>query len=286
MMARILRRIGITVSGLASEVAGGARLAADPTSFLTFARDVFAYRLMRVAGVEGRSARRSVSFRAGAEISYRLDRGDIRGIAETWVDHAYELPGDVRFRNVLDLGANIGSTAVWFAQHYGCDRLVALEPVPGNATVLRDNLERNGIDAEVVEAAVGLEEGVAFFQTEGTSTLGRLADSGMEVRVVTPQSLVDRFPADEPVDLVKMDIEGAERDILAGDLTWLDRVGCMVVEFHHGAAAAEPFIDNVVACGFTHTDLSKPSYYAGVDDRLAFFRRADRSLPSGGADDA
>lgn len=242
---------------------------------------MIAYRLMRVAGAEGRNTPRSVSFRTGAEITYRLDRGDIRGIAETWVDHAYELPGDFRFRNVLDLGANIGSTAVWFAERYGCDRLVALEPVPGNAAVLRENLTRNGIDAEVVEAAIGLEEGLAYFQTEGTSTLGRLADRGMEVRVVTPQSLVDRFPDDEPIDLVKMDIEGAERDILGGDLSWLGRVQRMVVEFHHGAAAAQPYIDNVAACGFTHTDLSKPSYYAGVDDRLAFFQRSDRTLSSG-----
>src|SRR4051812_47288191 len=100
---RALRRGRTTVGGIVRELAGSARLAADLPSFLTFARDVFGYRAMRVVDPGERRVLRTVRFKGGAELTYRLNWGDIRAIAETWFERAYELPVDVRATNILDI---------------------------------------------------------------------------------------------------------------------------------------------------------------------------------------
>jgi hypothetical protein len=46
--------------------------------------------------------------------------------------------------------------------------------------------------------------------------------------------LLDRYANDESIDYVKMDIEGAEREVLRSNTEWAERVRCIKVEVHHG----------------------------------------------------
>jgi FkbM family methyltransferase len=152
------------------------------------------------------------------------------------------------------------------------DELRELCAAPGNARMARHNLEINGIDAEVVEAALGPEEGTARFEVAGDSTLGRLGDSGIEVPIVTPQSLVDRFPPGEPIDLVKMDVEGAERDVLKADLARLDRLQALAIEFHDGPEATAEMISRITEVGFDQI-VWDVSDYMGSDEIVALLVR-------------
>jgi FkbM family methyltransferase len=214
-------------------------------------------------------------------LTYRLNRGDIRAIAEVWMARAYELPFDIRPVNIIDLGANIGAAAVWFATRYGGSKLVAVEPVPENARLARINLARLGIDAEVIEAAVGPRPGVARFAVTENSTWGHLSDNGLEVTLVTPQALIDRFPPDERIDLLKMDIEGGEQALFESDLAWLRRVDCLAVELHTDQVDWRAIAARLEQEGFARYPISEGNLYRGPTDLMAAFRRTS----SAGAED-
>lgn len=270
-------RLALTAEGLRIELTGSWRLAADRRSFAQLALDGLGYRAQRVLRFGERPRHRRVRFKDGTELTYRLNRGDVRAIAEIWMSEAYRLPFDIRPRNVIDAGANIGIATVWLVRRYGATRVVAVEPAPANAELARINLQRNlerqEITAEVVEAAIGPCAGTARFTLDSNSTLGRIGDEGIEVDLVTPEALVNRFPADERIDLFKIDIEGAEQELFEADLTWLQRVDCLVVELHADRVDSRAVISLLRAEGFSHVPIAEDNKYRGLTDVMAAFRR-------------
>jgi FkbM family methyltransferase len=145
-------------------------------------------------------------------------------------------PGDV----VVDVGANIGAFAVYAAQRTRA-RLLAVEPHPENAAVLRRNLRANGAeDAVVAECAVADAPGTLplFLGRSGTThqlfATGKdtAAGDSIDVRVATlPQLLAEHGIA--AVDFLKLDCEGAEGLILPSLPDALLRsIRAIAMEFH------------------------------------------------------
>lgn len=150
----------------------------------------------------------------------------------------YRLPRSITdgVEYVVDLGANIGLTALWYARAMPAARLACVEPGRDNAALLRRNVGWLGERVTVVEAAVGPSRGTAEF-LEAETWGGRLAPVGAGRRGY-PVELLDvpaileraRFPR---IDLLKLDIEGAERELLgSGDRSWLRGVRALIIELH------------------------------------------------------
>ncbi len=122
--------------------------------------------------------------------------------------------------SVLDIGANIGFHTLLFARAVGpSGRVWAFEPDPGNFDTLRENLELNPYrNVTAVQAGVGTETGSAFlyrspFHFDHRTYRTRESERGVPVEVVS----VDEFlPPGQRIDLVKMDIQGAEGMALRG----------------------------------------------------------------------
>lgn len=139
-------------------------------------------------------------------------------------------PGTV----ALDIGASLGLYTVQLAQGARTvgAKVIAIEPIPANAAIIRTNIELNGLgaSARVVEVALGIEAGSVAMVVErgglGNATVstgvphGEMdrhsshGNLGPEVTIaVTP---LDALPLEEAVSVVKIDAEGYEMDILAG----------------------------------------------------------------------
>lgn len=140
---------------------------------------------------------------------------------------------------VVDVGANIGYNAVYAAQRVGpAGRVVAVEPAADNLSVLRDNILSNRIGQIVVQpVAAGRAHEVRdlFLRGEVSAVNSLFPESvyaevtGVEqVRVAPLDDLVEVDP-----DLVKIDVEGAELDVLAGMTRLLRRSSInLIVEWH------------------------------------------------------
>jgi FkbM family methyltransferase len=171
----------------------------------------------------------------GVKLTYRVNRGDIQAVREVWIEEVYRPPVDIPIDTVVDLGTNIGLTSVWYATQFQASRLLCVEPLAQNAALARRNLAQNGIQADFVEAAVGPEDGtVRFEEDQDYSTRGHVSASGTkEVPMLSMQTLLDRF-GEQRIDILKMDIEGAEDPVLRGNLDWIDRVQAVIIEFDRG----------------------------------------------------
>jgi FkbM family methyltransferase len=124
---------------------------------------------------------------------------------------------------VADVGANIGCHTLQLAQWVGpAGRVWAFEPDPGNFTMLRANVERN--DARNVElrpCAVGAASRQSALWISpshgGDHRIYASRDNrGWRQVAVDVVALDDLFGPDRPLDLIKMDIQGAEGLALAG----------------------------------------------------------------------
>jgi FkbM family methyltransferase len=121
---------------------------------------------------------------------------------------------------VVDCGAHIGLFSVLAARRVGPrGNVVALEPYEPNLDALRANLEDNGVAdrVEVVDAAASDRSGAARLYLDrrwstDSSLSPRPGMSPTEMRCVT----LDEVLAGRPVDVAKIDVEGAETLVLRG----------------------------------------------------------------------
>jgi FkbM family methyltransferase len=206
-------------------------IAETPETRRSFARAIIALRALRR---EGR--RYEVCFdhldrhiRIGVS-----DESELETIRDVFVEEDYRL-GDVGdVRTVVDLGSHIGASVVWFHAVYPDARIIAVEPHP--ATFGR--LLRNVRDLDRIEA-----HNVAVTDAEGTVPLFGERESwstsvyerpGMhrigEVRSQTLDGLLGALGV-ESVDILKLDIEGAELPVLSS-FAGLPSVGTVIGEFH------------------------------------------------------
>ncbi|MDP2710954.1 MAG: FkbM family methyltransferase [Solirubrobacteraceae bacterium] len=175
-------------------------------------------------------------------------------------------------KTIVDLGANIGLTSVYLASHYGSECLVAVEPVPANAALARQNLALNGIAGEVIEGVVGPPEGTAYFHDAVHSNVGHLAHHGRAVKSFGIRSVFAHLGVDA-VDLLKVDIEGAEDALLDGDRSWLDQVRALIIEIHTHTVDDLQIVRILESEGFHHIPSS--SVYA--HSATAFVRHDDHA---------
>jgi FkbM family methyltransferase len=133
---------------------------------------------------------------------------------------------------IVDCGANIGYTTLWYKRQFPDARIVAFEPDPVFAGLLRRNLARNGAsDVEVVEAAAWVRDGRApwlSLQVDGS----RLTASSDEARGCTVATVDLRRYLDREITLLKIDVEGAEFELLPHLADSLGRVRQVLVECH------------------------------------------------------
>jgi FkbM family methyltransferase len=137
-------------------------------------------------------------------------------VREVWVEDVYRIDTlDLTGGVVVDVGAHQGAFTLR-ALARGADRVVAIEPDPGNVTWLRENLQANNVEDRVliVQAAVGPAAGRgAASVMPGTDMVTIAADPAGDVEVVDLGDVIfeaSTLSAAGDVRLLKVDIEGGE----------------------------------------------------------------------------
>jgi len=121
----------------------------------------------------------------------------------------------------VDIGANVGNHVIYVSKFLAPSRIVMFEPVKEAIDILELNLALNGIDTRPEAPALLHKCGLGarrFLATPvirpnnlGASRLTE-AETGAGIRV----EVGDEMLRDEPVDFLKIDVEGMEMDVLAG----------------------------------------------------------------------
>jgi FkbM family methyltransferase len=138
-------------------------------------------------------------------------------------------------KTIIDGGANIGCAAVYFSLRFPEAKIVAIEPEKNNFELLKENITSykniQSIQAGIWHKNEKLsltnpEGGAAEFMFDSNLKVDNSID-GMTIPEIMKSQNWDE------VDILKLDIEGAEKEVFASDdLSWLKKVKLLIIELH------------------------------------------------------
>jgi len=194
------------------------------------------------------------------ELLLRTYDGDIDIFFEIFFNKIYDLPqvDPASIKTIVDLGSNIGLSVLYFLHQYPRASVVCVEPEPSNFAMLSKNLlpEINNRKVIALEAAVMSEDGHVAFESAATKYNSKIGEGNeaKNIQAVCINTLVDRFGI-EHIDLLKIDVEGAEKYIFSSNIDWLAKVDNIIIELH-GAEAHTLCMKTLKLHGFTVTPLN------------------------------
>lgn len=177
-------------------------------------------------------------FASDMPFCYRPGTTDLLVLEQVFLDGEYRVepiaPESIEY--IVDLGSNIGVTAMFWAQRYPKARMVLVEPDPDNFKLLQRNTAAFKDRCVLLNVAVSDSSGeTSFFRSDreyGHSILkGDDSVSEIQVRTLTVSDVL-RESAFPRVDLLKMDIEGGESIVMPTIQTWPCAPRYLIAELH------------------------------------------------------
>lgn len=171
------------------------------------------------------------------EITLRGATTDVSCLEKVFIHEEYNSPFDYSPQVIVDAGANIGMATLYFAKRYPEARILAIEPESKNFEMLQRNcaglsnvLLMQGALWPVQRRLTISDNGSgehAYSVIEQSAT-----ESTNEVYAITMEDILRKLAVSR-IDLLKLDIEGSERELFSTDAkAWLDRVEYIIVELH------------------------------------------------------
>ncbi|SEI45643.1 methyltransferase, FkbM family [Dyadobacter sp. SG02] len=163
---------------------------------------------------------------------------------EIFADEFYYFESKETQPVIFDCGANIGMSVLYFKKLFPNARVLAFEAEPAIASLLRQNLEGNGVkDVEIIDKAVWVNEEGIWFGSESADSSSIYSTA--RKRKIDSIRLKDFLAKETRIDFLKMDIEGAEIDVLHDCRSSLAHVENLFVEFHSYIGNAQALADVV-----------------------------------------
>jgi FkbM family methyltransferase len=152
---------------------------------------------------------------------------------EIFVEKIYEFDTTNNKPIILDLGANIGLSIIFFKLNHPDSNVIALEPDHNIFSALKFNVASFGFeDVELIEKAAWIENVTLTFSPDGADG-GKIDLTGNSqknlVRALDINSIITNYPR---IDFLKVDIEGAEDSVILHAAELLSRCERIFVEFH------------------------------------------------------
>lgn len=180
----------------------------------------------------GSSAPPPLRFRNGLVLRGRPQDTPILLFFEVFAAGCYRRLADPSDGSVVaDIGANIGAFTLDWIQRNPRTHVHAYEPDPDTCAVLRENVAANGLEsrATIWNDAVARTDGQIAFERSSLSVGSRIGNGDLSVSSVSLATVLDRAGA---LALIKLDVEGAEADVLEAGASVLPRVRQLVGEYH------------------------------------------------------
>jgi FkbM family methyltransferase len=152
---------------------------------------------------------------------------------------------------IIDAGANIGASPIYFAYSFPKARLVAIEPERDNFELLSANTQ--GLPVECIRGALASKPGSIDLVDPGKGSWAFRASSAGEgktinqtVDCVTINDIYAAHAQDCSPFIAKIDIEGGEHDLFSANTEWVAKTPLIIIELHDwllaGTANSRPFL--------------------------------------------
>ena len=195
---------------------------------------------------------------AGFDVEYASSDGFLHSCAEIFRDEVYRFKARSPAPFIVDAGANIGLSVLYFKKLYPECRIIAFEPDPTMFELLTINVERSGLGGiELRNAAAWDRATTLTFYQEGSLAGSTEVDftGSRQTCTVAAERLRDVL-AGPFVDFLKLDIEGSENTVLPDIQDTLSNVGALFFEYHSVAGERQrlgELLGIVSAAGFRYS---------------------------------
>jgi FkbM family methyltransferase len=212
---------------------------------------------------------------------FRRNSSDSRVISQIFHENCYDLGRLRRFKQVIefvarnkkagkrplivDAGANIGASSVYFAVKFPDALVVAIEPDLRNFELLAENSK--GLNVCPLHCALAattgrhrvVDVGEGFWGYR-TQSLGDGEKGG--IRSITMNQVYEAHAAEYSPFIVKIDIEGGEKDLFSTDVEWVRRTPLLIIELHDWLLPSEGTSSSFLQCV---SGLDRDFVYIGED---------------------
>lgn len=169
-------------------------------------------------------------------ITMRPQRIDKITFREIFFKREYdiELPPAIKPTVIIDAGANIGFTTLFFANKYPNAKIVSIEPNAGNFEYLVANT-KNYPAITPVKSALWNKKELIQVVDRGYGDRGFMIEKnneGESLQALSINDLLDIYQLSH-IDILKIDIEGSEKEVFSENYDrWLSITKCLVIELH------------------------------------------------------
>ncbi|WP_165760281.1 FkbM family methyltransferase [Niastella populi] len=167
----------------------------------------------------------------------RTYAGDLQIFYDIFWRSIYQFPDPLfkRAKTIVDLGGHIGFTAAWLHWHCPNAKVYTVEADESNYALLTKNLQPQLANGVIIadHAAISNSNGTVYLQRSKHSYNSQL--SGMVTNFPVPGIRLQQFLQQHRlthIDLIKIDIEGAEFFLFTDDTEWLTITDTIIVEIH------------------------------------------------------
>ena len=179
---------------------------------------------------------------SGEKLLIRLGTADVNVFYDIYIAQEYGWDFASPPRTIVDAGAYTGLSAAFFASRYPEAAIIAIEPDEENFRLLAKNTS-SFANVQRIRAALWTESCPILLTNPGKGTWGftvrkvdevvdeMLPTSGISIRAVTIVDIIREYGIDR-IDLLKMDIEGSEKEIFSDADQWIDSVEAICMELH------------------------------------------------------
>lgn len=171
----------------------------------------------------------------GLSIIYKHRHTLFHTFREIFIREIYKFKNENTHPLIIDCGANIGISILYFARHYPEAEIIGFEPDEENFKLLKNNIETNNFSNKIslIKKAVWTDNAGISFIANGTegSKIGK-SDVTAENVFVETESLKELLQKYNSIDFLKIDIEGAEYAVIKDCAAELPKVKNMFLEYH------------------------------------------------------
>jgi FkbM family methyltransferase len=150
---------------------------------------------------------------------------------DIFVKESYKFTSASNSPVIIDCGANVGISCLYFKKLFPEATVTAFEADPRIAGILQDNLDKNMVkNVNVIPKAVWINNDGVEFGSDGAD--GGSVFNSTNKNIVSSIRLKDVLDSAGIIDMLKMDIEGAEIEVINDCSGSLKNVRYLFVEFH------------------------------------------------------
>ena len=190
-----------------------------------------------------------------SNLTIRPNTSDFKVFEQIFLFKEYDVEVPFLPKLIIDAGANVGYGSIYFSEKFPSSMIIALEPEESNYNVLISNIKNY---SKIIPLQKGLwHENTKLFidnidDNKWSFELTTVKkENDTTITTCTVDELIKKYGQ---IDMLKMDIEGAEKEVFSNSTDWLSSVKMLIVETHDSKkpGCSQSLFNAVARHNFSH----------------------------------